>query len=45
VPEGISPNELDRAHYELVEGVMRDLDQQLDSNMRRFLVAYIREIR
>jgi len=45
VAEGISPNELDRVHYELVEGVMRDLDQQLDANIRRFLVAYIREIR
>ncbi|MBM3531955.1 MAG: hypothetical protein FJX60_02825 [Alphaproteobacteria bacterium] len=45
VAEGISPNELDRVHYELIEGVMRDLDQQLDTNVRRFLVAYIREIR
>jgi hypothetical protein len=45
VAEGISPNELDRVHYELVEGVMRDLDQQLDANVRRFLAGYIREIR
>ncbi|MSP47693.1 MAG: hypothetical protein EXQ95_00030 [Alphaproteobacteria bacterium] len=45
VSEGISPNELDRVHFELVEGVMRDLDLQLDANLRRFLVAYIRDIR
>ena len=31
--------------YELVEGVMRDLDTQLDANIRRYLVGYIREIR
>jgi hypothetical protein len=45
VPEGISPNDLDRVHFELVEGALRDLDQQLDANIRRFLVGYIREIR
>jgi hypothetical protein len=45
VPEGITPNELDRVHYELVEAVMRDLDQQLDANMRTYLSGYIREIR
>ena len=45
VPEGISPNELDRVLYELVEGVMRDLDIQLDANVQRFLAPYIKGTR
>lgn len=45
VAEDISPNALDQVHYELVEGAMRDLDQQLDANIRRFLVGYIKDIR
>jgi len=42
VAEGISPNELDRVLYELVEGLMRDLDVQLDTNVQRFLAPYIK---
>lgn len=45
VPEGISPNELDRVLYELVEGVMRDLDVQLDANVQRFLAPYVKGTR
>lgn len=45
VAEGISPNELDRVLYELVEGLMRDLDVQLDANVQRFLAAYIKGTR
>ncbi len=42
VAEGITPNELDRVLYELVEGMMRDVDLQLDVNIQRFLAAFIR---
>ncbi len=42
VAEGISPNDLDRVLFELVEGLMRDLDTQLDANVQRFLAPYIR---
>ena len=42
VAEGITPNELDRVLYELVEGMMRDVDLQLDVNLQRFLAAFIR---
>lgn len=45
VAEGISPNELDRVLYELVEGLMRDVDLQLDVNIQRFLAAFIRGTR
>ncbi len=45
VAEGITPNELDRVLYELVEGMMRDVDLQLDVNIQRFLAAFIRGAR
>lgn len=45
VAEGITPNELDRVLYELVEGLMRDVDLQLDVNIQRFLAAFIRGTR
>jgi hypothetical protein len=45
VAEDISPNQLDRVLYELVEGLMRDLDVQLDANIRRYLVQYVRDVR
>lgn len=45
VAEGITPNENDRVLYELVEGLMRDVDLQLDVNIQRFLAAFIRGTR
>lgn len=45
VAEGITPNDLDRVLYELVEGLMRDVDLQLDVNIQRFLGAFIRGTR
>ena len=45
VPEDISPNELDRVLYELIEGLVRDLDVQLDANIRTYLGRFIREVR
>ena len=45
VAEGITVNELDRVLYELVEGMMRDVDQQLDVNIQRCLAPFIRGTR
>jgi hypothetical protein len=45
VAEDVSPNEIDRMLFELVEGLMKDADAELDRNMRRFLVNYIRDVK
>ena len=42
VPEDISPNRLDEVWYEMVEGLMRDINVELERNMRQFMGRFIR---
>jgi hypothetical protein len=41
VPENISPNRLDEVWYEMVEVMMRDINAQLERNMRQFMGRFV----
>ncbi|MBI1774159.1 MAG: hypothetical protein HYR63_02310 [Proteobacteria bacterium] len=43
VAEDISPNKLDEVWYEMVEALMRDINAELERNMRQFMGRYIRQ--
>jgi hypothetical protein len=40
-PENISPNRLDEVWYEMVETMMKDINAQLERNMRQFMGRFV----
>ncbi len=42
VPEGISLNDREQVWFEIAEDLMKDLDAELDKNIRRYLVRFVR---
>ena len=42
VPEDISPNELRQVWFEMTEKMIKEIDQQLEAGIRKYLANYIR---